>query len=148
MKNKTKIKITKKNEKFILWFSELGIKDVEQGGGKNASLGEMFSNLTKKGINVPDGFAVSAAAYRYFIRENKLDNKIRAVLSGLDTSNMRNLSERGAKVRDLILSADFPEDLEKEIVENYKILSKKYNSKIKLSGDSRGTDVAVRSSAT
>jgi len=154
---KTKIKISRrrtadygesKKDKFILWFSEMGVEDIEQGGGKNASLGEMYSNLTKKGINVPNGFAVTASAYRYFIRENNLDKKIRAALRCLDVSNMKNLSEKGHKARELILSASFPKDLERDILENYYELSKKYTSKTGALKRKRGTDVAVRSSAT
>ena len=70
---------------FIKWFSEIGIKDVPIVGGKNAALGEMFSNLVPKGVNIPDGFALTAEAYRYFFRETGLDKKIQEILSGLDT---------------------------------------------------------------
>ncbi len=123
----------------ILWFDEIGIKDVPLVGGKNASLGEMFRNLTPKGVKVPDGFAVTAEAYRYFIRENHLDEKIRKALDGLDTHNMKDLQKRGRKVRTLILKAKMPPRLAEEIEKAYRRLEEKYG---------RNVDVAVRSSAT
>ncbi|NPA49684.1 MAG: phosphoenolpyruvate synthase [Thermodesulfobacteria bacterium] len=127
------------SEPFILWFDEISIKDVPLVGGKNASLGEMFRNLTPKGIKVPDGFAVTAAAYRHFIRENHLDDKIRQILEGLDTHNLKDLQRRGKKVRELILKARMPEDLASAIKEAYHKLEEKYYPDV---------DVAVRSSAT
>ncbi len=123
----------------ILWFDEIGIQDVPLVGGKNASLGEMFRNLTPKGIKVPEGFAVTAEAYRYFIRENHLDEKIRKALEGLDTHNMKDLQKRGRKVRNLILKAKMPSRLAEEIEKAYRRLEEKYG---------RNVDVAVRSSAT
>jgi pyruvate,water dikinase len=154
-KNKTQ---TARNKKFVLWFNETGIADIPLVGGKNASLGEMYSNLRKKGINVPDGFAVTSYAYRYFITENKLDDKIKKMLKGLNTSSMVNLSERGYKVRQAILAAEFPLDLRNEIIKSYSKLCKEYsrykNFKITWDKDDHtnhfagGVDVAVRSSAT
>ncbi|MBI2208260.1 phosphoenolpyruvate synthase [Candidatus Woesearchaeota archaeon] len=129
-----------KKKAFILWFKELGIEDVPLVGGKNASLGEMYRNLTKKGVNIPNGFAVTAAAYRLFLKKARIEEKIKEILSDLDTHDLRNLTERGRKVRELILDSEFPEELEKEIREAYKRLSKEYNTP--------ETDVAVRSSAT
>jgi len=144
--------------KNILWFRETGIKDVPLVGGKNASLGEMFRNLRKHGIRVPDGFSITAEAYRYFLRQNILDEKIEKILKGLDTSSMRNLAERGYRVREAILSAEFPTDLRNDIVEAYSKLSKEYSphKSFHLSWDKKdhtnhfagGADVAVRSSAT
>ena len=150
----------KKNKKdaFVLWFKELGIEDIEFGGGKNASLGEMYSNLKGKGIKVPNGFAITSKAYRYFISENNLDGKIKKILRGLDTGSMVNLAKRGHQIRELILSAQFPEDLRNEIVENYAKLSKEYarHKDFRITWDkddhtnhfAGGVDVAVRSSAT
>ena len=66
-----------KNKKFILWFKQISIKDVPLVGGKNASLGEMFSKLTRKGINVPDGFVLTSRAYWYYLKANKIDKKIK-----------------------------------------------------------------------
>ncbi|MBX6423191.1 phosphoenolpyruvate synthase [Thermosulfurimonas sp. F29] len=123
----------------ILWFDEIGIKDVPLVGGKNASLGEMFQHLSPKGVRVPDGFAVTAEAYRYFIRENHLDEKIRKALEGLDTHDVKDLQKRGRKVRNLILKAKMPPRLAEEIRKAYARLEEKYG---------RNVDVAVRSSAT
>ncbi|HOZ55743.1 MAG: Phosphoenolpyruvate synthase [Parcubacteria group bacterium ADurb.Bin316] len=126
--------------KFIKFFDELGIKDVPQVGGKNASLGEMYRKLTSKGVRVPNGFATTACAYDYFMKEAGLKDKIRDILKGLDTHNVRDLMVRGDKVRKLIIATEFPEDFKKEIVGAYKKLSKEY--------ESNKVDVAVRSSAT
>lgn len=131
---------TAKSKKFILWFDELTNKDVPLVGGKNASLGEMYQKLTKKGIKIPNGFALTAYAYRYFLVENKLDIKIREILSSLDTSNIKNLARKGYAVRQAILENPFPENLKDAISEAYKRLSKEYKS--------RAVDTAVRSSAT
>ncbi len=131
-----------KKKQNILWFNELGIKDVPYVGGKNASLGEMYRNLKKKGVPVPNGFAVSAEAYRYFLKYNKLDQKIRDALKGLDTNKISDLKRRGKKVREIILSGSFPEDLEKDIIIAYKELAKFCKT------SALTLDVAVRSSAT
>ncbi|HLM83798.1 MAG TPA: PEP/pyruvate-binding domain-containing protein, partial [Candidatus Bathyarchaeia archaeon] len=112
--------------KYTLLFKETGIKDIELVGGKNASLGEMFRNLKKKGIRVPDGFSVTAEAFRYFVSENKLDSEIKNILKGLNTGNMRNLAERGYRIRQAILSAEFPIDLRNQIVDAYSRLSHEY----------------------
>ncbi|MEK6916918.1 MAG: PEP/pyruvate-binding domain-containing protein, partial [Nanoarchaeota archaeon] len=126
--------------KYILWFNELNIKDVPLVGGKNASLGEMYRNLTKKGVNIPNGFAVTAQAYFYILEKARIKDKIKNILSDLDTRDVLNLAERGKKIRKLIREANIPVDLQKEIIESYKLLSKQYNSP--------SVDVAVRSSAT
>ena len=124
----------------ILWFDEVGIKDVPLVGGKNASLGEMFQKLKPVGVNVPDGFAITAEAYRYFIEEAKLADKIKKILTGLDTHNIRELKRRGSKIRALIRGASLPKDLANSIIENYKKLCAQYGVE--------AVDVAVRSSAT
>ncbi|MFH0868164.1 MAG: phosphoenolpyruvate synthase [Candidatus Woesearchaeota archaeon] len=129
----------KKKGGFILWFKDLTIDDIPSVGGKNASLGEMYRNLTKKGVNIPDGFAVTADAYRYLLKKDKIEKQIKQILSDLNTHNMRNLAERGKKVREIILNAEFPEDLKQAITDAYKRLCKEYG---------KNTDVAVRSSAT
>jgi len=124
---------------FILWFDEITYQDVPLVGGKNASLGEMYSRLTPKGINVPYGFAVTAEAYKYFIKENHLDDQIREVLKGLDTQDVADLQRRGKKIRTLILQAKMPERLAEEIARAYQRLAERYG---------KDPDVAVRSSAT
>jgi pyruvate, water dikinase len=128
-----------KDKKFILWFDELRIEDVPLVGGKNASLGEMYHNLKKHNVRVPNGFAISAYAYRYLLNNAGIEQEIKNILKGLNTSNMKNLSDRGRQVRECILKAHFPKELEEEIKQAYKILSKEYGP---------NTDVAVRSSAT
>ena len=128
-----------KKRGFILWFRDLTINDVPLVGGKNASLGEMYRTLTKKGVNIPNGFAVTAYAYKYFLKKAKIQNKIRQILSDLDTHNLRNLAEKGRNVRKTILEAELPEELQNVITRAYKNLCKKYG---------RNADVAVRSSAT
>ncbi|MDP6600392.1 MAG: phosphoenolpyruvate synthase [Candidatus Woesearchaeota archaeon] len=128
-----------KKRGFILWFRDLTINDVPLVGGKNASLGEMYRTLTKKGVNIPNGFAVTAYAYKYFLKKAKIQNKIRQILSDLDTHNIRNLAEKGRNVRKTILEAELPEELKDAIAKAYKNLCKRYG---------RNADVAVRSSAT
>ena len=138
------------NNKFILWFDEVSKGDVGLVGGKNANLGEMYQNLTKaesplfKGekINVPYGFAVTAASYRHFISSNTLDQKIRDILKGLDTHNIKQLEECGHKIRQAILQAEFPEDLSAGIKAAYNEMAKKLSLSVS------DLDVAVRSSAT
>jgi pyruvate,water dikinase len=123
----------------VRWFHEIGIDDVPLVGGKNASLGEMYRALGKKGVRVPNGFAVTAAAYRYFLRQSGLDRRIREILTGLDTRDMENLRQRGRQARGAILDADLPGDLEQAIVSAYERLSE---------ANAHPLDVAVRSSAT
>lgn len=131
-----------KSLKNILWFDEVSIKDVSIVGGKNASLGEMYRNLKKKGVPVPYGFAITANAYGYFLKANNLDKKIKDILKGLDTGNISDLKKRAKEVREIILKSEFPEDLNQEIIKSYSKLAKFYRkTPINL-------DVAVRSSAT
>ncbi len=129
-----------KNKKMVLWFKDIRIKDVSLVGGKNASLGEMYSRLTRKGIRVPNGFAITANAYWYFIKKNGLDKEIKKLLKGLNVKEVSDLARRGKKIRELIIRASFPDDLARKIVSFYHQLSRKYNQD--------NLDVAVRSSAT
>ncbi|MGV8141379.1 MAG: phosphoenolpyruvate synthase [Candidatus Woesearchaeota archaeon] len=126
----------------ILWYDQLCNDDVAYVGGKNASLGEMYSNLTPRGIRIPNGFAVTARAYRYFLDKAGIKDHIKQILHDLDTGDMKNLSERGQKVRETILKAEFPEDLKREILSAYRDLCGAYHK------DRSDVDVAVRSSAT
>ena len=126
--------------KFVRFFNELTIKDVPQVGGKNASLGEMYGHLVKKGIKIPNGFATTAQAYNYFLDSTGLKKKIKDILKGLDTGNMRDLAHRGAEIRKLIIATEMPRDFSQAILEAYRKLSLSYQSK--------NLDVAVRSSAT
>ena len=133
-------KNTHKDQKpLVAWFSDLSIDDVPLVGGKNASLGEMYRNLSPKGVSIPNGFAVTAHAYTYLLEKSRAMDKIREILSDLDTHDMDNLQERGARVRNLIRGLEFPEALYKEIAKAY----------VKLEGEyGKNVDVAVRSSAT
>jgi len=88
-------------------------------GGKNASLGEMYQKLTPKGIRVPNGFAVTAAAYRHFLSANQIDVDIFRVMKNLKTDNLKDLSTKAEKVRKLILNAEFPQEIKKR---NYRSL--------------------------
>jgi len=112
--------------KYILWFDEISHKDVSLVGGKNASLGEMYSNLTSKGVNVPNGFAITTKAYWYFIKANNLENEIKKILDKVNVNNTLDLQKRGKKVRKLIMKSSIPSDLEKLILDNYHKLSKFY----------------------
>ncbi len=123
----------------VLWFDELGIKDVPLVGGKNASLGEMYQKLTPKGVQIPNGYAVTAYAYHYLLKQAGIADDIRSILKNLDVKNMSNLEERGRKVRNTVKQAEFPEGLKKAILDAYRKMEKKYG---------KNCDVAVRSSAT
>jgi pyruvate,water dikinase len=125
--------------RWIKKFSEIGIDDIPQVGGKNASLGEMFRELSSKGVKVPDGFAITAAGYWHFLRETGLDKEINKQLADLDAGNLTELQKRGANIRAAVVSATLPRDLQSEIIAAYDELGKS-------SGGS--TSVAVRSSAT
>ena len=125
--------------RFIRWFRDISIDDVPLVGGKNASLGEMYRELSSQGIRVPNGFAVTAAAYRHFLQENRLDDVIRQMLSGLDTNNLAGLSDVGRRIREAILAVPIPADLEREIADGYAALCAE---------SAHAKDVAVRSSAT
>jgi pyruvate,water dikinase len=124
----------------VIWFKDLSIKNVPEVGGKNASLGEMYNALVPKGINIPNGFAITAGAYRHFLKEAGLEDKMAATLKGLNTHNLKNLQARGKKIREMMVAAKLPKDLEKEIIGAYREMSKEFGVK--------NVDVAVRSSAT
>lgn len=124
---------------YIKYFSEISIDDLPKVGGKNASLGEMFQNLSSERINVPDGFAVTSEAYWDFLEHNKIKQTLSNILDKLDTKKFQNLKKVGNEARKIILNASIPEDLSKNILNAYDGLLKKYGNKITL---------AVRSSAT
>jgi len=129
----------KHDEAFILWFDDIGIEDVPLVGGKNASLGEMHQKLTSKGVDVPNGFSITAYAYRHLLKTAGIGQAIEDALADLDTHDLRNLQARGEKARNIIRTADFPEDLRSAILESYKKMEEMYGPSV---------DVAVRSSAT
>ena len=122
---------------FIKNFKEVSIGDIAEVGGKNASLGEMINRLATKGIVIPQGFAVTASAYKHFISCNKLEGVHSKLLAGLDRKYFSNLKQIGLQARQLILSAEMPEDLAEIIKIAYKDV---------FAGQQ--TEVAVRSSAT
>ena len=130
-----------KKKKLILirWFKQLTNKDVALVGGKNASLGEMYRNLTQKGVDIPNGYAITAQAYFYLLKEAKIQKRIKEILKDLNTHDIRNLKAHGQAVRQTIMEAEFPEDLKKAIIKNYQKLEQEYGKNV---------DVAVRSSAT
>ena len=125
--------------RFVKWFEQVGAKDVALVGGKNASLGEMIRTLDKKGVSVPSGFAITAEAYKYVVNKAGISRKIRGILADLDTHDMKGLSSKGKRIRELIRNAPYPEELGKEVRAAYRELERRYG---------KGIDVAVRSSAT
>ncbi len=125
--------------KYIKPFSSIRIDDIPQVGGKNASLGEMFRNLSTKGIAVPDGFALTADAYWAFIDHNGFRDKLREILGDLDRKDFSNLGKIGKKCRALIMQGELPEGLQEKIKEGFEDLIKRYGEDITL---------ATRSSAT
>ena len=125
--------------RYVIPFSEIGINDVSQVGGKNASLGEMFQNLSAAGIKVPNGFATTADAYRDFIQKNNLYDRIAAILQEMDKDDLKSLARTGRQIRSWIMHAELSDELSQAIGEAYEILAQEYGSY---------PDVAVRSSAT
>lgn len=126
--------------KYIRFFNELELSDVPIVGGKNASLGEMFRELTDKGIKVPNGFATTADAYWHYIEYNGLKDEMAATLEGLDTRDVKDLARRGSYLRHKLAHANMPPDLEKQIKSAYTQLMDEYAES--------PLAVAVRSSAT
>ena len=138
------------SNKFIKFFKDTTIKDVPRVGGKNASLGEMYKKLSGQGIKVPNGFATTARAYNYFLKQTHLKDGIKKILSGLNTRDVVDLAKRGGAVRKLIVATEFPKDLSAAIAEAYKKLSQFYKISPSLlrKGSGGSLHVAVRSSAT
>ena len=124
---------------YIRWFSEIRNEDVATVGGKNASLGEMYQDLTRVGVRIPNGFAVTASAYWRVVKTGTVLDEMKTTLAGLDKASVDDLAVRGKKVRDLILGAGIPDDIWDEIRAAYDRLCEEYGP---------DTDVAVRSSAT
>ncbi|HYA65926.1 MAG TPA: PEP/pyruvate-binding domain-containing protein, partial [Burkholderiaceae bacterium] len=125
-------------EELVIPLGTLRMSDVARVGGKNASLGEMLSQLAAQGIRVPDGFATTAHAFREFLRANGLRERIAARLQGVDVNDVRALSEAGREIRKWVSAATIPAALEKAVRSHYRALS----------GGEQAIAVAVRSSAT
>lgn len=124
---------------FILPFSAISLKDLPETGGKNASLGEMFNKLTPLGIRIQDGFAVTSSAYRHFLKENALEEKLAATLAQLNTDTLSNLADVGRRCREIIAGASMPADLDASIRNAYLGFSQMVPEDV---------SVAIRSSAT
>lgn len=123
---------------YVLWFDQVSMADVERVGGKNASLGEMISNLAGAGVTVPNGFATTASAYREFLAYQGLDNRINELLSTLDVDDIRALTEAGSRIRAWIHEAPLPPQLEQDVTDAF----------VRLQEGNEHMAVAVRSSAT
>ena len=125
---------------YVIWFENLRMSDVESVGGKNASLGEMISQLTEKGVRVPGGFATTAEAFRAFLAHDGLNERISSALAALDVDDVTELARVGKEVRQWILETPFPEQLNQEIETAW--------NKMVADAGSEDISVAVRSSAT
>ncbi len=125
--------------RYIKWFGEIGIEDVAQVGGKNASLGEMYQNLTSEGVRVPNGFAITAEAYRYMLDFNDTWKILHKELDDLDPNDIKQLQKSGAACRKAIQECEFPSDLKNEILDGYEKLKQEYGETLSM---------AIRSSAT
>jgi len=126
------------SEALVIPLRELRMSDVERVGGKNASLGEMLSQLGGRGIRVPDGFATTAHAFRAFLRANQLQERIAARLAGVNVEDVKSLTEAGQEIRHWVEAATIPADLEAAVRAQYQLLA----------GSDAHLSVAVRSSAT
>ena len=129
----------KRDNIYIKWFDDIDAGDIALVGGKNASLGDMYHQLCDKGVNVPNGFAITADAYWHVLKSNNILDEIKKTFRGLDKNNIKSLSNKAKKVRGLILGSAIPDDLWSEIKQAYDRLCEQYG---------KNTDVAVRSSAT
>ena len=123
---------------YVIWFRDLGMNDVEVVGGKNASLGEMISQLSNAGVSVPDGFATTAQAYRDFLDQSGLNQRIQDMLKGLDIDDVKTLAKVGKEIRQAIVDTPFPAPLNDAISEAY----------AKMIDGNPAMACAVRSSAT
>ncbi|KAI8813389.1 phosphoenolpyruvate synthase [Cladochytrium replicatum] len=133
------------SQPLVLWFEEVGLKDIAIVGGKNASLGEMIRTLTHKGISVPGGFATTSYAYQYFVQQAGIETRLREILGSLDVSDVNALARAGNLARQIILETPFPKDLGDSIIRSYREMCNRFG------GPHRGgaeLDCAVRSSAT
>jgi len=124
---------------YIKWFKELGMEDVDLVGGKNASLGEMYQNLTEEGIRIPNGFAITADAYRMVLESNGAWEQLHAQLDDLNPDDVLQLQERGKRCREIIHDCQLPDEMVEQIREGYEALKSEYGE---------GVSLAVRSSAT
>lgn len=124
---------------YTVKMDQVGIKDVAEVGGKNASLGEMLQYLVPQGVNIPSGFIVTASAYRYFLEETGLKKLIKDTLKDLNSKNIPQLQKKCKLIREAIKKAEFPADMQKQVENGYREMEKKYGKNV---------DVAVRSSAT
>ena len=124
---------------YIKWFSELSIEDVDLAGGKNASLGEMYQNLSAEGIRIPNGFAITADAYKMILDTNDAWEKLHAQLDSFDPNDVAQLQERGKRCREIVHDCTLPDDLIVQIKSAYAALKAEYGEEMTL---------AVRSSAT
>ena len=129
-----------KQSVYLVDLDKVGLEDIDQVGGKNASLGEMLQNLSALGIQIPNGFAITVNAYREFIRYNDLDTAIHSIINSINFDDIESLRRGGQQARQLLKNGKFPRDLSEAIIEKYNELSNNYGQEI--------TDVAVRSSAT
>ncbi len=125
--------------RYIRFFDQIGRDDVATVGGKNASLGEMYRKLSAGGLRIPNGFAITADAYRHVLEHAGIDKPLREALAGLDPANVTDLASRGRRAREIVYGAGLPEDLAGEILRAYRVLQSQYGAELSL---------AVRSSAT
>ncbi|WNL37528.1 phosphoenolpyruvate synthase [Halomonas sp. PAMB 3264] len=125
-------------QEYIVWFEQLGMNDVERVGGKNASLGEMISNLAEAGVTVPGGFATTAHAYREFLAHEGLNDRINALLARLDVDDVKALAEAGSTIRQWIIDTPLPPSFEAALRDAYSALQERHPN----------LKAAVRSSAT
>jgi pyruvate, water dikinase len=127
------------SSRYVRFFSEIGHDDVALVGGKNASLGEMYRHLAPLGVRVPEGFAITAEAYRYVLDQAQAWQPLHAALEGLKADDIEDLARRGRRAREIIYGAALPADLKAEILEAYRVLRQRHGDDF---------SVAVRSSAT
>src|SRR5512147_401315 len=118
--------------RYIRFFKDIRIEDIPIVGWKNASLGEMYRELTARGVRVPNGFAVTAQAYWYVLEQAGIGGALRSTLSGLRPDDVDDLAKRGRSARELVYSAPLPADLQDEILDAYRLLQREYGPALSL----------------
>ena len=125
---------------YTKWLDQTNISEVSLVGGKNTSLCEMLQNLTKLGINIPNGFVVTSKGFDKFILNNNVNKEIDYIIKGVDTNDIIDLKNKSNQIKKLIVDSEYPNDLKDDITNNYKLMCEKYKTD--------DIDVAARSSGT
>jgi len=130
--------MSQKSQKYILWYQDVGYQDIPLVGGKNASLGEMIGQLSKKGVRVPDGFSLTTKAYWHFVKKNRIDEKLEKIFADFEPQSIKSLQKTGQRARSLVLKGKFPPDLKEEVMKAHQRLGREYGKSFAMAVRSSG----------